>query len=126
MDDDFNTGAAIGDLFELVRVLNRFSDQHQLEDPDRREPAQVASCRRAATTLRELTAVLGLFRKPHAPAIAPRNELVGKLLDLLVDLRSQSRRNKDFATADRIRDCLSEIGVTLQDRKDGTHWRISE
>ena len=42
---------------------------------------------------------------------------------LLIDLRAEARKNKDFSTADRIRDGLSEIGVTIEDRKDGTGWR---
>jgi cysteinyl-tRNA synthetase len=52
------------------------------------------------------------------------NELVGKLLDLLVELRTESRQKKDFATADRIRDSLDELGVTIEDRKEGTLWRM--
>ena len=38
MDDDFNTGAAVSELFELVRMLNKFADQQQLEDADQRKP----------------------------------------------------------------------------------------
>ena len=43
MDDDFNTGGAIGDLFELVRRLNKFADDEKLEDPAQRTPAKIAS-----------------------------------------------------------------------------------
>jgi len=50
--------------------------------------------------------------------------LTGKLLDLLVELRAESRKKKDFATADRIRNGLAEMGITLEDRKDGTAWRL--
>ena len=64
MDDDFNTGGAIGDLFELVRRLNKFVDDEKLEDPAAATPAKIAALRRGTATLRELAATLGLFRKP--------------------------------------------------------------
>ena len=71
MDDDFNTGGAIGDLFELVRRLNKFVDDEKLEEPASRTAAKIASLRRGAATLRELAATLGLFRQPAAPKPAP-------------------------------------------------------
>jgi cysteinyl-tRNA synthetase len=75
-------------------------------------------------TLRELTALLGIFGTPAQRQTQPKDELVGELLDLLIDLRGQARKKKDFATADQIRDGLSDMGVSLEDRKDGTHWQI--
>jgi cysteinyl-tRNA synthetase len=123
MDDDFNTGGAVSDLFELLRALNRYVDQQQLEDATRRDPAHVATLRRGTTTLRELTALLGLFREPPKKA-GGDDELVGKLLGLMIELRAEARKRKDFTVADRIRDGLTKIGVTLEDRKDGTVWHI--
>ena len=52
------------------------------------------------------------------------NELVGKLMTLLIDLRAESRKKKDFATADTIRKRLGEIGVVLEDRPGGTEWTV--
>ena len=43
-------------------------------------------------------------------------------MKLLIDLRAEARKKKDFATADRIRNGLAEIGVTLEDRAGGTEW----
>jgi cysteinyl-tRNA synthetase len=123
MDDDFNTGGAISDLFDLLRALNKYVDQHQLEDRSARDDARLPALQRGVATLRELTAVLGLFRRPPQPPGAD-NQLVGKLLDLLVALRTEARQRKDFATADRIRNGLAALGVTLEDRKGGTEWRI--
>ncbi len=125
MDDDFNTGAAMSDLFEMLRTLNRFADAQKLEDRAARDPAHVASFQRAAVTLRELSALFGLFREPpQKQAGEGESQLTGKLLDLLVELRTAARAKKDFATSDQIRNRLTELGVTLEDRKDGTHWRI--
>jgi cysteinyl-tRNA synthetase len=124
MDDDFNTGAAIGDLFELVRLLNKFVDQHQLEDTARPDPAHIRALQTGARTLRELAALLGIFRQPRAAtSTAEESSLVAQLMDLLIELRAAARKNKDFATADRIRDALSDMGVVLEDRKGGTLWR---
>jgi cysteinyl-tRNA synthetase len=125
MDDDFNTGGANSDLFELVRLLNKYVDQHQLEDAQRRTPQLLATLTRGATTLRELAAILGLFRQRVATR-RPETEstLVKPLMDLVLELRATARRNKDFAMADRIRDVLHEIGIVLEDRKDGTTWRV--
>jgi len=123
MDDDFNTGGAISDLFELARLLNKFVDQNQLEDA----PASplVTTLRQGSQTLRELAALLGLFLKPVAGKASESDSgLVAALMDLVLELRAAARQKKDFATADRIRDVLSENGVVLEDRKGGTDWRV--
>jgi cysteinyl-tRNA synthetase len=123
MDDDFNTGGAVGDLFELVRALNKFVDDEKLETKQP-SPEQAAALRQGASTLRELGATLGLFRAPVAKPSAPDNELVGKLMNLVIELRAGARGKKDFATADRIRQVLTELGITLEDRPGGTDWTI--
>jgi len=127
MDDDFNTGGAIGELFELVRRLNRFIDEHRLEDPTQRSPEKIAALERGARVLRELGQVLGLFRQPPPKRqLAEESGLVPKLLDLLVSIRSEARKAKNFQVADRIRSGLAELGVILEDRPDGTQWRITD
>jgi cysteinyl-tRNA synthetase len=123
MDDDFNTGGAISELFEFVRVLNRFVDQHELEDP-RADATRKASFVRATRTLRELSLMLGLFVRPPEKDAGPGQELVGQLIELLIQLRAEARQKKDFATSDRIRNGLTALGVMLEDRKDGTTWTL--
>ncbi|MBM4093748.1 MAG: cysteine--tRNA ligase [Planctomycetes bacterium] len=125
MDDDFNTGAAIGELFELVRLLNKFVDQQQLESTRSATSAGVPVLQQGARTLRELTQLLGLFgRQAPAPANTDENALVGQLMELVIDLRANARQKRDFATADHIRDALSRMNIVLEDRKEGTSWRV--
>ena len=122
MDDDFNTGGAIGTLFDLVRAINKYADDEKLEEPTHCTPEKVAVLRRAVSVLRDLTATLGLFRKPVEEKLPGGDDLTGKLMQLLIDLRADARKKKDFATGDRIRNTLAEIGVALEDRPGGTEW----
>jgi cysteinyl-tRNA synthetase len=123
MDDDFNTGGAVGDLFELVRTLNKFADDEKLEggQPD---AARLVTLTQGASTLRELGATLGLFRAPSEKPAAAAGELADKLMALIIELRAAARAKKDFATADRIRQALDEAGITLEDRPGGTEWTL--
>jgi len=121
MDDDFNTGGAVGDLFELVRALNKFADDQKMEN-QKPSADQLATLRQGAISLRELGGTLGLFRQASAKPTLGDNELVGKLMSLIIELRAAARVKKDFATADRIRQALTEAGVTLEDRPGGTEW----
>jgi len=122
MDDDFNTGGAIGALFDLVRGLNKFVDDEKLEEPGRQSPEQLAVLKQGATMLAELAATLGLFRKSPEQESSGDGELTGKLMELLIEVRADARKAKNFAMADKIRDSLSKIGVTLEDRPGGTEW----
>jgi cysteinyl-tRNA synthetase len=122
MDDDFNTGGAIGALFDLVRALNKYADDEKLEEPGKRTAAKSDALRRGATTLRELALTLGLFRQPPEEKAAGGDDFAAKLMQLLIELRADARKKKDFATADRIRNTLTEIGVTLEDRPGGSEW----
>ncbi len=122
MDDDFNTGGAIGVLYELLSVLNRFADTRQLE-ANRNAPV-VADFRRGMTALKELSQILGIFQQPQKAPAAGNDEVVGGLMKLLIDLRAEARKSKNFAIADQIRKRLAELKITLEDRSGGTDWRI--
>jgi cysteinyl-tRNA synthetase len=124
MDDDFNTGGATGVLFDLVRRLNKFVDDEKLEDAAARDKAKLDRLQQGTTTLRELADTLGLFRRPVEETSAGDDQMVGRLLDLLVEIRADLRREKNFAAADKIRDSLARFGVTLEDRPGGTDWSI--
>jgi cysteinyl-tRNA synthetase len=122
MDDDFNTGGALGELYELARALNRFADAQKLGPASDRN--MVDTFRVGVVVLKELTQILGLFRHPRPTREEARDKLTAPLLDLLVQLRTRVRQEKNFALADEIRNKLAELGVSLEDRPDGTSWKV--
>jgi cysteinyl-tRNA synthetase len=131
MDDDFNTGGAIGLLFDLLRTLNKFADDTKIETGATKDPAHLETFKRGSATLRELTGVLGLFRKPIEKKSMGDDALVGKLLELFIsvraELRTEAKQSKNkalFAMCDKIRASLAELGVILEDRPGGTDWTI--
>jgi cysteinyl-tRNA synthetase len=127
MDDDFNTGGAVSILFDFIRTLNKHIDEHGLETSSTvSNSPSLRSLIEAATIFRELTSILGIFLKP--PPQGAGNEqavqLNDRLMGLLIDLRKEARAKKDFATSDAIRNRLTEIGVSLLDKKEGTSWEL--
>ncbi len=122
MDDDFNTGGAVSDLFEMSRALNRFVDQNSLEDSKKRSAENIDTWRTGMRVLRELGAILGLFVKAPKKISGGDSQLIDGLMGLLIELRANARKNKDFATSDLIRDGLLKHSITLQDLKEGTTW----
>lgn len=120
MDDDFNTGGAIAELFELAKLTNKFCDEADLEDAGRGDAANVATLGLLMETIKELSNVLGLFLKP--PAADGGDELLDQVMQLVIQLRAEARATKNFATADAIRDGLAPTGIVLEDRAGGTEW----
>src|SRR5439155_1341482 len=109
MSDDFNTREAIAVLFEYSRDVNK-----AIESGVGRGPLDGA-----AEAFRTFGDVLGLFQtKP-----SETHRLDG-VLDLIVALREDARKRKDFATADRIRDALAALGIVLEDARDGVRWKL--
>jgi cysteinyl-tRNA synthetase len=123
MDDDFNTGGAVGVLFELLTALNRVADSGKLEDAAARDAAALAAFQEGAVLLKELGQVLGLSFAAAKAASGGDDKFVGDLMQLLIDLRAECRKAKQFPLADLIRTRLTQLGVTLEDRPGGTTWR---
>ncbi len=108
MDDDLNTPRALAALFDLAREINRGRERGANVSP-------------AQDTLLDLAAILGLdlsVSTDDAEASA------GPFIQLLVDLRSDLRADRQFDQADRIRDELADLGVTLEDTPAGTEWTL--
>lgn len=121
MDDDFNTGGAIAELFELAKLTNKYCDDQDLEGDGRSDAASIAALGLLMETIKELSGILGIFTQPPAAA-GGDDELLGQVMQLVIDLRAESRAAKNFAVADAIRDGLAPTGVTLEDRAGGTDW----
>ena len=124
MDDDFNTAGAIAALFELVTFANRFADEQQLEaDKTKVDAAQALQA--VAGTVIFLGRLLGLFfEKPPKAEESLGGELTAKLIELLIDVRNKARKAKQFDIGDHVRSELARLGVKLEDRPDGTIWRM--
>lgn len=108
MDEDFNTAGALGQLFDLVRVINQA----------RADNATDTQLIPAQTALRELGDVLGLLLESHEQAKSGADAFI----DLLVELRQQLRKNKNFDLADQVRNRLAELGVIIEDSPQGSTW----
>lgn len=115
MDDDFNTPKAVAALQELTRDVNTLLNSGAAVG----RPALEA----IAALYQQLGGeVLGLI--PADDAASADSQREAGLVELLINLRAQARQRKDFATGDRIRDELKALGVILEDRPDGTVWRL--
>ncbi|WP_455204561.1 cysteine--tRNA ligase [Kaarinaea lacus] len=118
MDDDFNTPEAIAVLFELARETNRLRD------------SDIDTAKNYAKELRLLGGILGLLQRDAddylqagGGAQSQQTALSNEAIDALIQQRNDARKNKDFATSDRIRDELAEQGIVLEDGPGGTTWR---
>jgi cysteinyl-tRNA synthetase len=111
MDDDFNSARALGHMFDLVRTIN----QSRNAGTDRN------TVQEAQRLLKELSAVFGL----RLEKAAAETSTADAFIDLLIELRSELREQKDWALSDKIRDRLMELGITLEDGRSGTTWHWS-
>jgi cysteinyl-tRNA synthetase len=116
MDDDFNTGAAIAQLFSLLSEAKKLAAAEQTA---------------VLALVRDLGRFIGLFQPGDALDTAgggsSDNDVsddgtLGKVMNLVLQIRQQARANRDFATSDLIRDRLKDAGITVKDAKDGATW----
>ncbi len=125
LDDDFNTAGAIGTLFKYSNSINRFLDQNQAETIQDETVRFLALS--AARSLVEDARVLGLFvEKPPKTSDHAPDHLREDLIGLLVRLRADAKKDKNFALADRIRNELSTLGISLVDHPGGTQWTFAD
>jgi cysteinyl-tRNA synthetase len=122
MDDDFNTGGAIGELFELATITNKFADEQDLEGKGKSNTAAVTTFSQLLTTFKELANILGIFLLPASSLQRAGDDLLDRIMPLVIDLRAAARKNKNFTVADKIRDGLAPLGITLEDRAGATEW----
>ena len=109
MDDDFNSAGALGNLFDLVRVINQA----------RADGVDQASIESAQDLLLELTGVLGLRLQIQEKA----NAEISQLVELMIEIRNELRSRKLWDLTDLVRERLHELDILLEDNKEGTTWR---
>ncbi len=112
MDEDFNTREAVASLFDLANFSNALLHKGAISLGDK--DALLA-------TFRELGGVLGLLEDK-----AQDTGVVGGLISLLQEVRTEARAKKDYATSDKIRDRLKRIGVVVEDSAGGFRWKIEK
>lgn len=122
MDDDFNTGGAVGVLFDMRKAINSFIGDHKL-DTAAADKSKLAPLTAAMTLLKELASILGVFHEARKKLAGADDGLVDGLMQLVIQIRADARKNKNFAVADLIRNKLTELKITLEDRTDQTLWR---
>lgn len=123
MDDDFNTALAVGHIFELIRTLNKYMDGK----PSGGKAAALIT--KTMELLKDAGGVLNIFRRTpeewyRALMAIKHIVLTEGAIEAKIGERQAARQAKDWAAADRIRDELEESGVILEDKKDGTGWKI--
>ena len=117
MNDDFNSPILIAHLFDAVKMINAIKVEKEYIS---KEDLQILK----ESMHSFVFDVLGLKSKEAAVQKDGNSTQVDSLVKMLINLRAEARANKDFATSDKIRDQLFEMGVELKDNKDGTVFTV--
>ena len=113
MDDDFNTPILIAHLFDGVRIINSVKDgKESLSASDLSKMQKLFSD--------FVTDILGLIASKESGG----NNLTEEVMELVLKLRGNAKKNKDFSTADLIRDELDKAGIQIKDSREGSNWEI--
>ena len=114
MDDDFNTPEALAVLFEMAREVNRSKQESPEQAP------------KLAAELKQLGAILGLLQQAPQTFLQGTHQqgmpLSESEIEAKITQRIEAKANKDFASADAIRDELAALGIILKDSREGTSW----
>ncbi|MCS6836391.1 MAG: cysteine--tRNA ligase [Anaerolineae bacterium] len=116
MDDDFNTPRAIANLQDFTREVNGLLNSGQAVGLPVLQAIESAYAELGG-------AILGII-PAHDGSDSRSAEREEGLIRLLIQLRAQARANKNYAEADRLRDELARLGIILEDRPDGTIWKL--
>ena len=117
MNDDFNSPIVISQLFEASRIINSLKEgSEKITSQDLEELKRF---------FKSFTVdILGL--EPEEKVKEKNDELLAAVVENILKIRQEAKQNKDFQTADKIRDALKEAGITVKDRKDGADWSLEE
>jgi len=126
MDDDFNTALAIGVVFDLTREVNTAVQRLR----GTLSPSDREALLKAKELFNTFNGVLGIFKVDQNSGDilldgvpGDSSGLVEGLINLIIEVRQESRKKKDWASADRIRDGLKKLGIILEDTPQGVRWK---
>ncbi len=119
MDDDFNTPKALSRLFELVTKINSLKEGHI--DINQLSAEALENLKKHFSAF--LFDIFGLLDEQEAGG--GNSQALNGLMDLIIDIRKSARENKDWTTADKIRDKLKELSIEVKDGKEKTGWIIN-
>ena len=116
MDDDFNTALAISQLFGLSKDINIYYQEvmNKGAEFDKENFACVHGI------YQEMASIIGIFEQEEVAADDGRTD---KLMELIIGIRQDARKEKNWAIADKIRDELKEVGIVIEDTPNGARWK---
>ena len=113
INDDFNTPIVIAHLFDGVRIINSVKDgKESLKSSD----------------VEKLKSIFNIFVNDILGLVATKQgsgkDLTNEIMELVLQLRGNAKKNKDFNTADLIRDELDKVGIKIKDSREGSSWEV--
>jgi len=133
MDDDFNSARGLGILFDTVHNLNRMLDKYKTDLPD----DKAKFIRKTYKDILKAGSILGILLEPPEEYFA-KKRLLGiekksptssiqintEVIDKMIQDRADARKSKDWGLADKIRKDLEGMNILLEDRPEGTVWKV--
>ena len=121
MADDFNTALAISYMFELSRDVNAYYNDY-ISGKIQPRGTDAYMIMRVSEIFTDMASTIGIFESADEEPAAD-SELVDKLMKIIVEIRQDARKNKNWAAADKIRDDLKAAGIILEDTPQGVKWK---
>ena len=118
MADDFNTALALSHMFALAKEINVY--YHEVTTG--KAAFDETNFKEVEAAYEDMAEILGILQD-ETSVEAEDDGLLDGLMDLIIELRQQARTNKDWASADKIRDGLKELGISLEDSPTGVRWK---
>jgi len=113
INDDFNTPIVIAHLFDGVRIINSVKDGKESLKP---------------SDVEKLKSIFNIFVNDILGLVATKEssgkDLTNEIMELVLQLRGNAKKNKDFNTADLIRDELDKVGIQIKDSREGSSWEV--
>jgi cysteinyl-tRNA synthetase len=115
MDDDFNTPILIAHLFDGVRIINSIKDgKENIIESDLKKLKEIFKV--------FVSDILGFLSVKQSSG----HDLSNEIMELVLKLRANAKTNKDFDSADLIREELNKLNIQVNDSRDGSSWELNK